>query len=281
MQQAEFNRFKFTNKDFNFLSNLINEQTCIKLPAAKRELVYARLSKRLHSLGLESFREYCDLLRDGNTDELIHCINAITTNVTTFFREIHHFEFLEQKVLPELVEQKGRTTMPRLRIWSAGCSSGEEPYSIEMILQEQYALQRWDVRILATDLDTHILERAKTGRYDIKQLEKVSQARCKRWFRVGTGNNSNQVSVVPGLRERIRFRKLNLKDPWPMRGPFDVIFCRNVVIYFDKEMQKKLFNRFADMLSVNGYLFIGHSESLFGISDRFRIAGRTIYQKIF
>ena len=281
MQQADFNCFKFTDNDFNYLSNLINEQACIKLPATKRELVYARLSKRLHALGLESFREYCNLLRDGDTDELIHCINAITTNVTTFFREIHHFEFLEQKVLPELVEQKGRTVLPRLRIWSAGCSSGEEPYSIEMIVQEQSALHRWDVRILATDLDTHILERAKTGLYDIKQLEKVSPERRKRWFRVGTGNNSNQVSVVPKLRERIRFRKLNLKDSWPMRGPFDAIFCRNVVIYFDKEMQKKLFNRFADMLTINGHLFIGHSESLFGISDRFRVVGRTIYQKIF
>ena len=281
MQQAEFSRFNFTDNDFNYISSLINEHAGIRLISAKRELVYARLAKRLRALGLNTFREYCDLLRDGDAQELIQCINAITTNVTTFFREIHHFEYLQQTVLPALIEQKGRTAMPRLRIWSAGCSSGEEPYSIEIVLREQAALQRWDVRILATDLDTHILERAKTGHYHINQLEKVSPERCKRWFRVGKGNNANLVSIVPELRERIRFRQLNLKDHWPMRGPFDVIFCRNVVIYFDKEMQKKLFNRFADMLSVNGYLFIGHSESLFGISDRFKVAGRTIYRKIF
>ena len=281
MQQAEFNRYEFTDNDFNYLSSLIHEQAGIKLLPPKRDLVYARLSKRLRLLGLQTFREYCELLRDGDAHELIHCINSITTNVTTFFREIHHFEFLAQKVLPELVELKGRTAKPRMRVWSAGCSSGEEPYSIEIILREEAALLRWDVRILATDLDTHILERAKIGLYGIKQLEKMSLARCKRWFRMGTGTNIGLTSVVPELRERIRFRKLNLKDQWPMRGPFDVIFCRNVVIYFDKEMQKKLFNRFADMLSDNGYLFIGHSESLFGISDRFKVVGRTIYRKIF
>jgi chemotaxis protein methyltransferase CheR len=281
MQQADFTRFDFTDNDFNYISNLINEHAGIRLISTKRELVYARLSKRLRALGLNTFHEYCDLLRDGDAQELIHCINAITTNVTTFFREIHHFEFLEKTVLPALIEHKGRTPMPRLRIWSAGCSSGEEPYSIEIVLREQAALQRWDVKVLATDLDTHILERANTGHYDVKQLEKVSPERCKRWFRMGTGNNTNLVCVAPELRERIRFRQLNLKNEWPMRGPFDVIFCRNVVIYFDKEMQKKLFNRFADMLTPNGYLFIGHSESLFGISDRFKVAGRTIYQKIF
>jgi len=280
MQQTEFTRFEFTDNDFNYISSLINEHAGIRLTSAKRELVYARLARRLRALGLYTFREYCDVLRNGDTQELINCINAITTNVTTFFREIHHFEFLEKTVLPALIEQKGRTAMSRLRIWSAGCSSGEEPYSIEIVLREQAALQRWDVRVLATDLDTHILERAKQGHYHIKQLEKVSPERCKRWFRVGTGKNANLVSIVPEMGERIRFRQLNLKDQWPMRGPFDVIFCRNVVIYFDKEMQKKLFNRFADMLTPDGYLFIGHSENLFGVSERFKVAGRTIYQKI-
>ena len=280
MQQAEFKRFKFTDDDFKYISNLIKEHAGIRL-ISKQDLVYSRLAKRLRALELTTFREYCDLLRGKDGQELVQCINAITTNVTTFLREIHHFEFLEKTVLPELIEQKGRTIMPRLRVWSAGCSSGEEPYSIEIVLREQAALQRWDVKILATDLDTHILERAKNGLYDIKQLEKVTPQRCKRWFRMGTGNNANLVRVVPELRERIRFRQLNLKDRWPMRGPFEVIFCRNVVIYFDKEMQMKLFNRFADMLAPNGYLFIGHSESLFGISDRFEVAGRTIYRKLF
>ena len=281
MQQPEFSHYKFTDSDFNFISKLITGHTGIRLGSTKRELVYARLTKRLRALGLHTFQEYCDLLRDGDQHELINCINAITTNVTTFFREIHHFQFLEQTVLPELVRQKNQTVMPRVRVWSAGCSTGEEPYSIEMVLREQPAMQRWNVRILATDLDTHVLEGAQQGLYDIKQLEKVSAERCKRWFRMGSGKNDQQVSVVPELRERIRFRQLNLKETWPMRGPFDVIFCRNVVIYFDKEMQKLLFNRFADILTPTGYLFIGHSESLFGITDRFRVAGRTIYQKVY
>lgn len=281
MQQPEFSDYKFTDSDFNFISKLITGHTGIRLGSTKRELVYARLTKRLRALGLHTFQEYCDLLRDGDQHELINCINAITTNVTTFFREIHHFQFLEQTVLPELVRQKNQTVMPRVRVWSAGCSTGEEPYSIEIVLREQPAMQRWNVRTLATDLDTHVLEGAQQGLYDIKQLEKVSAERCKRWFRMGSGKNDQQVSVVPELRERIRFRQLNLKETWPMRGPFDVIFCRNVVIYFDKEMQKLLFNRFADILTPTGYLFIGHSESLFGITDRFRVAGRTIYQKVY
>ena len=280
MQQAEFSRFNFTEHDFRYISNLLNEQAGIKLSDAKRELVYARLSKRLRSLGIQSFGEYCDLLRNGDAEELVHCINAITTNVTTFFREIHHFEFLEKTALPELIEHKTSIGSRRLRLWSAGCSSGEEPYSLEIVLREQPALQYWDDLVLATDLDTHILEQANRGHYNIKQLEKVSPERVRRWFREGTGKNANLVSVVPELRERIRFRQLNLKNNWPMHGPFDVIFCRNVVIYFDKEMQKKLFNRFADILAPNGYLFIGHSESLFGISDRFEVAGRTIYKKV-
>jgi chemotaxis protein methyltransferase CheR len=280
MQNVKFDRLELTEGDFNYLSNLINDQAGIRLTSAKRELVYARLAKRLRALGFDSFQQYCDLLRRGDEEELVLCVNAITTNVTSFFREAHHFEFLERTVLPELIEAKSRGETKRLRIWSAGCSSGEEPYSIEIILREQAALRNWDVRILATDLDTHILERAQRGVYDLKQIEKVTPARRQRWFRLGIGKNDGLISVTPELKERVYFRQVNLKGPWPMHGFFDVIFCRNVVIYFDKEMQKKLFNRFAEILSSNGYLFIGHSESLFGISERFKVAGTTIYRKI-
>lgn len=280
MQNVKFSRFELTDDDFNYLSHLINERAGIRLPSEKRELVYARLAKRLRSLGFDSFQQYCDLLRGGDEEELVLCVNAITTNVTSFFREAHHFEFLERTVLPELIEGKSRGGTKRLRIWSAGCSSGEEAYSIEIVLREQAALRNWDVRILATDLDTHILERAQNGVYDLKQIEKVSPARRNRWFRLGIGSNDGLVSVIPELKERVYFRQVNLKGSWPMHGPFDVIFCRNVVIYFDKKMQKKLFNRFAEILSGDGYLFIGHSESLFGISERFKVAGPTIYRKI-
>ncbi|HTT07904.1 MAG TPA: protein-glutamate O-methyltransferase CheR [Gammaproteobacteria bacterium] len=277
---ASFSRLELTDDDFDYLCTLIYDQAAIRLTSAKRELVYARLAKRVRALGLQSFRQYCDLLRGGDEGELVLCVNAITTNVTSFFREAHHFEFLEQTVLPELVEAKIRTGVRRLRLWSAGCSSGEEAYSIEIVLREQTVLQNWDVRMLATDLDTHILERAQRGIYDLKQIERVSPERRSRWFRLGIGRNEGLVSVIPGLKERISFRQINLKEPWPMHGPFDVIFCRNVVIYFDKEMQKKLFTRFADILSPDGHLFIGHSESLFGVSDRFKLAGPTVYRKV-
>ncbi len=278
-QNVTFSRFELTDEDFNYLCALIGDQAGIRLTSAKRELVYARLAKRLRALGLRSFRQYCDLLRGGDEEEKVHCVNAITTNVTFFFREAHHFEYLEQTVLPELMEEKIRAGSRRLRVWSAGCSSGEEAYSLGIVLREQPALQNWDVRVLATDVDTHILERARRGIYDLKQIEKVSPARRSRWFRVGIGRNEGLVSVLPELKERIYFRQVNLKEPWPMHGPFDVIFCRNVVIYFDREMQRKLFDRFAGILSSNGHLFIGHSESLFGLSNRFRLVGPTIYRK--
>ena len=276
---AAQHEFELADTEFRFISSLVYGHAGIKIDSGKRELVYARLAKRLRALGLDSFVAYCERLR-GDAGELRQCINALTTNVTRFFRESHHFDFLRETVIPELVEASVAGGRRQVRIWSAGCSSGEEPYTIELTLQECPQLRDWDVKILATDLDTGILAKARAGIYPESQIEDIPLALRSNWFRRGTNRHAGLIRVHPNLQQRIFFRHLNLKDAWPMRGPFDVIFCRNVVIYFDKDTQHTLFNRFADMLSDPGYLFLGHSENLHGMSDRFQLAGRTIYRKL-
>jgi len=276
---AAQHEFELADTEFRFISSLVYGHAGIKIDSGKRELVYARLAKRLRALGLDSFVVYCERLR-GDAGELRQCINALTTNVTRFFRESHHFDFLRESVIPELVEASVALGRRKARIWSAGCSSGEEPYTIELTLQECPQLRDWDVKILATDLDTGILAKARAGIYPESQIEDIPLALRSNWFRRGTNRHAGLIRVHPNLQQRIFFRHLNLKDAWPMRGPFDVIFCRNVVIYFDKDTQRTLFNRFADMLSDPGYLFLGHSENLHGLSDRFQLVGRTIYRKM-
>ena len=280
MIQGFYNTYSFTDNDFDYIRELIEKFSGIHLNQGKRELVYARLAKRIRDLGLSDFKQYCDLLRTGDPEELITCVNAITTNVTSFFREQHHFDFLKDTVLPWIISQHGKAGPGRLRIWSAGCSSGEEPYSIDITLREVSLFDNWDVKILATDLDSVVLDKARTGIYKKEQLGKVAPDMLKKWFLQGCENNLGQVKVRGELKSRIYFRKLNLMEPWPMHGPFHVIFCRNVVIYFDKQNQMKLFQRFADILVPDGFLFIGHSENLFGVSDRFKSIGRTIYRKL-
>lgn len=277
--------FVFTDKDFSFLSNLAAELAGISLSSAKRELIYGRLAKRLRALELTNFKEYCALLKDRDNeagkDECTHFINAITTNVTSFFRENHHFEFMAETLLPELIRKKNTESQPRLRIWSAGCSSGKEPYSIAIVLKECIPdIERWDVKILATDLDSNILEVAKEGVYPKEHLKEISIDRRKRWFQVGRGINDNSIKVANEAKDIITYRKLNLTENWPMRGPFDIIFCRNVTIYFDRDTRVKLLDRFAEYLSDDGHLFVGHSESLFGLTQRFSTVGRTIHRKI-
>jgi len=169
----------------------------------------------------------------------------------------------------------------RLRCWSAGCSTGEEPYSIAMVLRETLPEQGWDTRILATDLDSDVVAKAQRGVYAQERVNGISPERLRRWFLRGKGNNDGMVQVRPPLRELIAFRQLNLMHEWPISGPLDFIFCRNVVIYFDKPTQKVLFDRYAELLPVGGHLFIGHSESLFKVSDRFKLIGKTIYRKVY
>lgn len=269
---------RFTNKDFKFIRQLVLEKTGISLSEAKHDMVYGRLSRRLRQLRLVKFSDYCRILKDGDDEELKIFINAMTTNLTSFFRENHHFEYLGKTLLPQLLATK---TEPRLRIWSAGCSTGEEPYSIAMVLKEVLpANHDWDVKILATDLDTNVLAHGQRGVYDASRTTGIPQPRLKRWFRKGSGANEGSVRVSPELQELITFKQLNLMHGWPMKGPFDIIFCRNVVIYFDKPTQKVLFDRYSDILADDGHLFLGHSESMYKVSNRFDLIGKTIYQNL-
>jgi chemotaxis protein methyltransferase CheR len=271
--------FHFTDKEFKFISDLVGQRTGIVLSSAKRQMVYGRLSRRLRQLKLTKFSDYCDLLTSGHEEELIEFTNALTTNLTAFFRENHHFEYLKQTVIPELIRNKAGSK--RIRIWSAGCSSGEEPYSIAMCMRE--ALPKasgWDIKILATDLDSNMVERGKTGVYTSERVEGLSPERMKKWVKKGTGDNADKVRMSDELRDLITFKELNLMEAWPIKGPFDFMFCRNVVIYFNKDTQKILFDRYADLLAPKAHLFIGHSESLNKVTDRFNLLGKTIYQKV-
>jgi chemotaxis protein methyltransferase CheR len=268
--------FHFTKYDFDRLRQLVNEHTGIKLSDHKQEMLYSRLSRRLRALKLNSFSNYYKLLQEDNGEELVHFINAITTNLTAFFREPHHFELLEQVLLPQLLIKKQASR--RLRIWSAGCATGEEAYSIAMVVKEVVPFG-WDVKILATDLDSSVLEKGIKGIYEEDRISGISPARLHRWFKKGTNQAVGKMQVSEELQSLITFKYLNLMSLWPMRGPFDMIFCRNVVIYFDKTTQKILFERFANILDKNAYLLIGHSENLFQLSTRFRLLQQTVYIK--
>ena len=275
MRAQEEREFEFDHDDFNHLRELVKRTTGIKLADSKYNLVYGRVSRRLRALKLSSFRQYRSHLEKPGSNELPELTNAITTNLTGFFREKHHFDRLKSDILPELMDRHDIDR--RLRVWSAGCSTGEEPYSIAMTLKEEITDKWGDVRVLATDLDTNVVAHGKAGLYDEKRFENMSPAVQKRWFK-RAGEESHQAS--PRLQELITFKSLNLLHQWPMAGPFDIIFCRNVVIYFDQDTQRELFDRYADLLAPNGYLFIGHSESLFKVCERFESIGNTIYRKL-
>lgn len=269
--------FKFSEADFHALRKLVSTHTGISLSEKKSELVYGRISKRLRALGLHCFGEYCELLKNNPGDELEHFSNAITTNLTAFFREAHHFTYLAQQVVPSLLERYSKTR--RLRIWSAGCSTGEEAYSIAIALREAIPdIDNRDIRILASDLDTNVVQTAASGVYQMTRIEGLSDERQRRWFHRGKAQQSDMVRVVPELRNMITFKQLNLMKDWPMQGLFDVVFCRNVVIYFDKPTQRILFERFNKIMHPQSHLFIGHSETLSNISDRFQLIDKTIYQ---
>jgi len=270
--------FLFTEQDFKFIVSLVGERTGIVLSDSKREMVYSRLTRRIRELKIGDFKAYCKLLRNGDPNELINFTNAITTNLTSFFREPHHFDYLAAKVLGEM---KTKQVRKQLRIWSAGCSSGEEPYTLAMIVREIFPESSgWDVKILATDLDTNMVANAKRGVYLAERVNGIDKRRLHRWFVKGKGEHEGKVKVKKELQDIISFKQLNLLDDWPITHKMDVIFCRNVVIYFNKETQKVLFDRYADQLIDQGNLFIGHSESLHSVTDRFQLIGKSMYQKI-
>jgi len=273
---ALLREYAFSDEDFQQIRRLVKERIGIHLAAGKRELVYGRISRRLRALGLPGFSEYLQRLEQGDVEELQQFCNAITTNLTAFFREAHHFRFLGRELLPALGRDNADTR--RVRIWSAGCSSGEEPWSIGMVVLETLGgLRQWDMRILATDVDTGMLRQGRRGLYTGERLEKLAGERLLRWFE--PGGEAHQYRVCEELRQLVSFKALNLVGPWPMRGPFDVIFCRNVMIYFDRPTQQRLIHRFWDMLAPGGELFVGHAESLTGLAHQFTYVRPAVYMK--
>jgi chemotaxis protein methyltransferase CheR len=274
--------FAFSNEEFEYISSLVYDRSGIVLASHKKDMVYTRLARRLRMLGLKSFRDYCALIQsERGSDEIGPLINAITTNLTKFFRENHHFEHLRQVVLRDLAELSVRGEKKRLRIWSAGCSSGEEPYSIAITAAEGFGnLAQWDARILATDLDTSMVAKASAGVYPDQALTEVSSAIRLKYFERECGEADERWAVVDRLRRLIAFKQLNLLQLWPIKGPFDAIFCRNVMIYFDGPTKTELVRRFAGLLKPRGWLYVGHSESLLDDQSSFKLNGRTIYRKI-
>ncbi len=268
--------FAFSDADFHALAQVAYRAAGISLSDSKRNLLYSRLSRRLRQLGLESFAAYRALL-DSDTAEIESFINSISTNHTKFFRESHHFEHLRTHVVTPFAQSVRNGTAKRLRIWSAGCSSGEEPYTIAVVLKREIPdLAAHDVKILATDIDTEVLAKAARGYFAANATEDVPRG-YQEFFRLEKAGD--RVSVADGVREAIAFRRLNLMDEWPFHGPFDAIFCRNVMIYFDAPTKMRLIERFTQMLRPGGWLYIGHSESLIGSHPGLQSVGRTAYRR--
>jgi len=275
MEQGEF---PLSDREFARIKSRVYQVAGISLSDAKRTLVVSRLSKILRSMGMESFDDYVDFLeQSGTAADSQEFVNALTTNLTRFYREDHHFDHLSGHVR-DLIARRPRVGpdgKPRLRIWSAGCSTGQEPYTIAVSLLDQFPeLKRWDFRILATDIDTNVIAKAATGVYPEAELAGLTPQRAALFEKTGGG----MIRVPAAARSLVAFKPLNLIGEWPMRGPFDAIFCRNVAIYFDKPTQGRLFSRLGEMLAPEAFLYIGHSENLGSGSDGFRLVGKTIYQ---
>ncbi len=274
---------ELSNADFNNIRTLVHENTGIALSPAKKALVKRRFSPRLRALDLPSFGAYVDYLRSNFAQEGNYFCNAITTNLTSFYRENHHFELLQKQVLPQLLKTKRQGE--RIRIWSAGCATGQEAYCLAITLLKNISdTQRRDVKILATDLDENCLAIARKGAYPNKEFGTVSPDILNNYFApeiVGTGQKAKSCYTASHkLKELITFNKLNLMEPWPMKGQFDVIFCRNVFIYFDKETQLQLLRGFAALQQPGSYLCIGHSEIIPNPAQLgYQLIGKTAYRK--
>jgi len=263
--------FHFTEQDFNRIRKMIYDHAGISLSDAKRDLVYSRLARRLRANGITVFSQYLNFL-DGNEQEWEAFVNSLTTNLTSFFRENHHFPLLAEHI-------KRIQHRKPIEIWCSAASTGEEPYSMAMTMVDLFGSFKPPVHILATDIDTNVLKKAEAGVYTEDRIEKLPPDLVKRFFLRGTGNNEGMVRVRQELRDMITFRQLNLLDKtWPIRGPIEAIFCRNVMIYFDKQTQLNILKKFIPVLRSDGLLFAGHSESFHHASDLFKMRGRTVYE---
>ncbi len=262
--------FLFADRDFEQIRQLIYKHAGINLSPAKKDMVYSRLGRRLRANGLKNFKDYIALLVIDNNDEWESFVNALTTNLTSFFREAHHFPILADHV-------SGIKNRP-INIWCNAASTGEEPYTIAMTMMNLFDSLTPPVRIIATDIDSSALQKASNGVYSLEQAEKLTKNILERFFLKGRGEKSGQVKVRQELRDLIEFKQLNLQDAsWPIKGPFDAIFCRNVMIYFDRPTQYKILQRFVPIMQPDALLFAGHSESLQGV-DVFKSLGKTVYK---
>lgn len=269
--------YEMSEVEFKFIAEKVNSDFGLSIGCEKLGLIQSRLSKRLRVLGIDSFEAYCSLLETPNgQQEAMHMLSALTTNVTHFFREMHHFDALSRDILPSLRETA--ETGGRIRMWSAGCSAGQEPLSIAAtVLKSWPDAAGLDCKILATDIDPEVLEIARAATYQAEEIEKIPTLYRDLIFSKGASEKTASKEIT----KLIKFGRLNLISNWPMTGKFDVIFCRNVAIYFDKSTQIRLWERFHDILSPGGTLCIGHSERLSGdIKNKFKSAGVTIYRRI-
>ncbi len=284
MKTASENKYEITDELFALFAGHIYKVAGIRLGSQKKGLLVSRLQKRLNALDLDNFHDYFKTVR-GDNEECITMLNFISTNTTKFFREMHHFDFLRKVVMPELYLKHGQDK--KIRIWSAGCSTGEEPYSVAVSLCEAFnelsgncSYSGWDIKILATDISTKVLDKAKTGIYELEQMpDDVQTGILSRYFLKGSNENAGRIKAKDFIKDMIRFERLNLKETaYPFRSPFDIIFCRNVMIYFDEAMKDHVLTRFHQHLSTGGYLFMGHSETMLE-KDRFTPVHITSYRK--
>ena len=273
LSASAFKNFAFSDADYRRLQKMIFDYAGISLNSNKKPMAYSRLTKRLRQLDLATFSAYLDFVESSGDDEHVRFINALTTNLTSFFREAHHF--------PILIEHlQAMAASTPLVVWSAACSTGEEPYSIAMAVIEAFATDLPPVRIIASDLDTEALATAARGVYPMEKLESLSPQRLKKFFLKGTGAQAGFARIRPEVQRMVEFRQLNLHEgQWHIEGPLTAIFCRNVMIYFNKETQAKILARFEPLLRPHGLLFAGHSENFFyNAGDIFRNRGKTVYE---
>ena len=273
-QQFLEREFPFSKQDFDTIKQTVYKESGINLNDNKMAMVYSRLARRIRLLKLTSFQEYLNYLQQHKDSEIGFLVDLITTNVTSFFRENHHFEFLSNFCREEFISKDVRRKM---KIWSAGCSAGQEPYSIAMTLEN---LKNVDYEILASDLSTKILAKAMSGVYEEDLVKEIPGYIAKKYFQRGEGENQGLYRIKPKLKSKIQFKQLNLIKDFPFVAEFDVLFCRNVIIYFDKETKVKILKKYHKALKPGGILFLGHSESIHGVNDMFVSCGKTTYKKV-
>lgn len=264
-----------SDRDFSEIVRIALEVSGIFIDDSKRPMIYSRFSRRLRELQLDSFEQYIDLLKRGGQDEYTAFINTVTTNLTYFFREPHHFEFLRQTAIPALVQRNNSSR--KLRFWSSACSSGQEAYSMAMVAAENAQLTDWNTRILATDIDTEMVETCSAGIYAQDTLRGLPPHQQTQWMQQG---EDGQLQFKDKLRDMLLTKQLNLFSTWPFRSGVDAIFCRNALIYFDEAHQHKLLTKFADYQTPGAYLFLGHSESIKGTAFPYKRVSNTVYERL-